>query len=176
MLGGVVEQVVHRSPEPLRRAEDRHGLERRGEPQLRFTSTLEHVTIFGSPERLGRAVNNLLDNAAKHSPSGAVVEVAVSDRGLVVRDHGAGIASGDLPHVFDRFFRGADSRGRDGSGLGLAIVKQAIEQHGGRVTASNAPDGGAVFTVELPDLVAVEPANICSGQTAGKIASASQGN
>jgi two-component system sensor histidine kinase MprB len=86
----------------------------------------------------------------------------------VVRDHGAGIASGDLPHVFDRFFRGADRRGRHGSGLGLAIGKQATEQHGGRVAASNAPGGGAVFTVELPDLVAVEPANMCSGQTAGK--------
>jgi two-component system sensor histidine kinase MprB len=102
--------------------------------------------------------------------------VAVNECGLVVRDHGAGIAVGDLPHVFDRFFRGADSRGRDGSGLGLAIVKQAIEQHGGQITASNATDGGAVFTVELPDLIAIGPANIRSGQTVGNIASASQGS
>jgi two-component system sensor histidine kinase MprB len=183
LVGDVIE--LGRGDEPLRDRDDvrldaivTEALDRarRNFTQLRFTATLEPVTIFGSPERLGRAVNNLLDNAAKHSPSGAVVEVVVDDRGLVVRDHGTGIPPEVLPHVFDRFFRGADSRGREGSGLGLAIVKQAIEQHDGLVTASNATDGGAVFTVELPDLIAVEPANIRSGQTAGKIVSTSQGN
>jgi two-component system sensor histidine kinase MprB len=182
LVGDVIE--LARGDEPLRDRDDvrldaivTEALDRarRNFTQLRFTAALEPVTIFGSPERLGRAVNNLLDNAAKHSPSGAVVEVVVNDRGLVVRDHGTGIPHDELPHVFDRFFRGADSRGRDGSGLGLAIVKQAIEQHDGFVTASNATDGGAVFTVELPDLIAVE-ANVSSGQTAGTIASASPGN
>jgi two-component system sensor histidine kinase MprB len=67
-----------------------------------------------------------------------------------VRDHGTGIDPADLPYVFDRFFRGANSRHRQGSGLGLAIVRQAAVQHGGSVEAANAPDGGAVFTLRLP--------------------------
>ena len=104
------------------------------------------------PDRLGRAVNNLLDNAARHSPPGAVVEVGVDADGVRVRDHGPGVAEGDLPYVFDRFYRGASSRGRQGSGLGLAIVRQVAEQHGGSVTVANAADGGAVFTMRLPSV------------------------
>ncbi len=69
-----------------------------------------------------------------------------------VRDHGTGVAEGDLPYVFDRFFRGTNSRGRQGSGLGLAIVRQVTEQHGGSASVANAPDGGAVFTLALPTI------------------------
>jgi two-component system sensor histidine kinase MprB len=76
--------------------------------------------------------------------------VAVDREGVQVRDHGTGIDPTDLPYVFDRFFRGANSRGRQGSGLGLAIVRQTAVQHGGSVEAANAPDGGAVFTLRLP--------------------------
>jgi two-component system sensor histidine kinase MprB len=72
-----------------------------------------------------------------------------------VRDHGGGVAPEDLPHLFDRFYRGASARGRPGSGLGLAIVRQVAEQHGGSVHARNAADGGAEFLLELP---AVSPA------------------
>ena len=71
-----------------------------------------------------------------------------------MRDHGPGIAEEDLPYVFDRFFRGTHSRGRQGSGLGLAIVRQVTEQHGGTATVANAPDGGAVFTLQLPVVAA----------------------
>ena len=102
------------------------------------------------PERLARAVNNLLDNAAHHSAAGGVVEVIVDPHGVRVRDHGTGIDPGDLPYVFDRFFRGANSRHRQGSGLGLAIVSQVAAQHGGSVAAANAPDGGAEFTLRIP--------------------------
>src|SRR5207244_9876103 len=102
------------------------------------------------PGRLGRAVNNLLDNAARHSPAHGAVEVTVDGTGVRVRDHGTGVAEDDLPYVFDRFYRGANSRGRQGSGLGLAIVRQVAEQHRGSVEAGNAPDGGAVFTIRLP--------------------------
>jgi two-component system, OmpR family, sensor histidine kinase MprB len=119
-------------------------------PRVRFAATLEPTLIDGVPERLGRAVNNLLDNAARHSPPGGVVEITVGTEGIVVRDHGPGIDETDLPHVFDRFYRGASSRGRQGSGLGLAIVRQVAEQHSGSVNAANAPDGGAVFTLKLP--------------------------
>jgi two-component system, OmpR family, sensor histidine kinase MprB len=123
---------------------------RRDFPDVRFESSLEPVVVDGVPERLARAVNNLLDNAAHHSTAGGLVEVIVDQRGVQVRDHGTGIDPADLPYVFDRFFRGANSRGRQGSGLGLAIVRQAAVQHGGSVEAVNAPDGGAEFTLRLP--------------------------
>jgi two-component system sensor histidine kinase MprB len=123
---------------------------RRNAPSVAFDAMLEPIAIEGVTERLAQAVNNLLDNAAQHSPAGEVVEISVSRDGLRVRDHGAGIDPEDLPHVFDRFYRGTSSRSRPGSGLGLAIVRQVIEQHGGSITARNAPDGGAIFDAKLP--------------------------
>jgi two-component system, OmpR family, sensor histidine kinase MprB len=123
---------------------------RRNSSGIEFVSSLEPVSLEGMPERLGRAINNLLDNAARHSPAGGRVEVITDERGVIVRDHGTGIDPADLPYVFDRFYRGASSRGTQGSGLGLAIVRQVAEQHGGTVTADNAPDGGAVVALRLP--------------------------
>jgi two-component system sensor histidine kinase MprB len=125
---------------------------RRDFPDVRFETSLEPVVIDGVPERLARAINNLLDNAAHHSAAGGIVEVIVDPRGVQVRDHGTGIDPADLPYVFDRFFRGANSRHRQGSGLGLAIVRQVAVQHGGSVEAANAPDGGAAFSLRLPTL------------------------
>ncbi len=122
----------------------------RNSPEIVFEASLVPVTVEGAPERLGRAVNNLLDNAARHSPPGGIVEVIVDDQGLRVRDHGTGVPEDELPYVFDRFFRGANARGRQGSGLGLAIVRQVAQQHGGSVSADNAPGGGAIFTLRLP--------------------------
>jgi len=106
--------------------------------------------VEGVAERLERAVNNLLDNAARHSPPDGTVDIDVDSAGVRVRDHGPGVDEQDLPHVFDRFYRGANGRGQQGSGLGLSIVRQVSEQHGGSVSAANAPDGGAVFTIRLP--------------------------
>jgi two-component system sensor histidine kinase MprB len=123
---------------------------RRNAPGIEFDSRLEPVVVDGVPERLLRAVNNLLDNAARHTHPGTTVEVRVDANGVRVRDHGDGVDPEDLPHVFDRFYRGVNSRGRQGSGLGLAIVRQVAEQHRGSVTAANAPDGGAVFEIHLP--------------------------
>ncbi len=125
---------------------------RRNAPGIHFEAKLQPFIIEGVPERLGRAINNLLDNAARHSDPVGTVEVTVDTDGVLVRDHGPGIAPGDLPYVFDRFFRGENSRGRQGSGLGLAIVRQVAEQHGGSASASNAPDGGAVFRLRLPSM------------------------
>ena len=104
--------------------------------------------VTGAPDRLGRAVNNLLDNAAQHSDR---IEVRVGADGTVaVRDHGPGIPEGDLEHLFDRFYRGATARGRPGSGLGLAIVRQVAESHGGSVRVESPEDGGARFVLSLP--------------------------
>jgi two-component system sensor histidine kinase MprB len=140
-----LDQVVEES---VQRAE-------RNFPEIRFAARLAPVLVAGSPDRLGRAVNTLLDNAAGHSPPGGVVEIETDSEGVRVRDHGPGVAEADLPYVFDRFYRGAGSRGKQGSGLGLAIVRQVVEQHGGSVEAANAPDGGAVFTLRLPSLTEV---------------------
>jgi two-component system, OmpR family, sensor histidine kinase MprB len=129
---------------------------RRNAPQIHFDAHVEPVIVDGVPERLGRAVNNLLDNAARHSPPHGTVEVIVDSAGVRVRDHGPGIAEQDLPYIFDRFFRGESSRGKQGSGLGLAIVRQVAEQHHGSVTAENAPDGGAMFRMRLPTVSEAE--------------------
>jgi two-component system sensor histidine kinase MprB len=123
---------------------------RRNTPSILIHDELHPVIVRGVPERLGRAVNNLLDNAARYCPPGTPVEVAVDAAGVRVRDHGPGIAAEDLPYIFDRFFRGAAARGRQGSGLGLAIVRQVAQQHGGSVSVENAPGGGALFRVRLP--------------------------
>ena len=130
---------------------------RRNSPGIHFEAELAPVIVEGVPERLGRAVNNLLDNAARHSPPGGTIEIVVGADGVRVRDHGPGIDQQDLPQVFDRFFRGINSRGKQGSGLGLAIVRQVTEQHGGTATAANAPDGGAIFTLHLPTTPAEQP-------------------
>jgi two-component system, OmpR family, sensor histidine kinase MprB len=129
---------------------------RRNSPGIEFVARLQPVIVDGVAERLARAINNLLDNAARHSPPGGPVEVSVNPEGVTVRDHGHGVPPDDLPYVFDRFFRGTNSRGAHGSGLGLAIVRQVTEQHGGSASAANAPDGGAVFTLHLPG-VALAP-------------------
>jgi two-component system sensor histidine kinase MprB len=122
---------------------------RRHAPGVRFRTDLEPCTIEGVPDRLGRAVNNVLDNAGRYSPLDGVVEVALHDGTLSVRDHGPGVPADELPLLFDRFFRGAGARERHGSGLGLAIVRQVVETHCGAVEAANAEGGGLVVTLTL---------------------------
>ena len=109
--------------------------------------------------RIERAVANLVRNALEHTPAGGAIRVAVIPDGdgarLSVVDGGSGIAPGDLPHIWDRFYRGGKSRSRpaaaaDGAGLGLAIVQGIVEAHGGVVGARSEPGAGAVFTMRLP--------------------------
>ena len=114
------------------------------------TVTAAPAVAEARPGQLLRAIGNLLDNAAKFSPDGTPIELTVAPGRLVVRDHGPGIPAADLPLVFERFHRAVDVRSLPGSGLGLSIVREAVEAAGGRVEAANHPDGGAVFTVELP--------------------------
>jgi two-component system sensor histidine kinase MprB len=118
-------------------------------PELRFETRLEPSTLAGSRTRVERAIDNVLDNAAKWSPSEGTVEVALDNGSLTVRDHGPGIDPGDLPHVFDRFYRSAAARALPGSGLGLAIVKQTVDDHGGSVTIENAAGGGVLVTMQF---------------------------
>ncbi len=142
---------------------------------LRFEQRIRPALVSGDPQRLGRAISNLLDNAAKWSPAGGTIEVEVGPvsggarRGapggasrarVAVRDHGPGFAEAELPRVFDRFWRSDESRGKHGSGLGLAIVARVAEEHGGSAGAANAEGGGALVSIELPAEPLGEPGDL----------------
>jgi len=110
--------------------------------------------VAGSADALGRAVANLVDNAARHARTEVRVAVRSRDAGvrLVVDDDGPGIPAADRERVFQRFARLDDGRARDagGAGLGLAVVRSIVARHGGRVHAEGAPLGGARLVVDLP--------------------------
>jgi two-component system sensor histidine kinase MprB len=123
--------------------------QRRAGSDASFQAQVEPTVVTGEPERISRAVSNLLDNARRWSPPDGIVEVQLRGGTLTVRDHGPGFEPGDLPHVFERFYRSDRARAMPGSGLGLAIVRQAAESHGGSAEAANAPGGGAVVRVRF---------------------------
>jgi two-component system sensor histidine kinase MprB len=129
---------------------------RRRAPRLSFHQVIEPTLVRGEADRISRAVSNLLDNAAKWSPAGGIVEVTLHQGTLTVRDHGPGFGEEDLPFVFDRFHRAKEARSKPGSGLGLAIVRQAAEAHDGFAEAANAPDGGAVLRVRFGPTLELE--------------------
>jgi two-component system, OmpR family, sensor kinase len=114
------------------------------------------TTVLGDAHQLRQVLANLLRNALVHTPPGTDIEVSVANGDgrvrLLVRDHGPGLPTGDADSIFERFWRaeGGRERGRAGAGLGLAIVAAIVDAHHGQVGAANAPDGGAVFSVELP--------------------------
>jgi signal transduction histidine kinase len=113
-------------------------------------------TVAVDPQRIEQVLLNLLDNACRYTPPGGkIVLSAYREDGAVhvsVRDGGPGIAPEDLPHIFERFYRGDKSRARSsgGTGLGLSIAKALIEAHGGKIWAENAPQGGACFHFTVP--------------------------
>lgn len=123
-------------------------------PDVFFEAELTGAEVVARPAAIERAVVNVLDNAAKWSPSGTTVLVTMSVAADTVRvrvdDQGPGIAEADLPHVFERFYRADAARALPGSGLGLAIVDQVLTQHGGRAEAGHADGGGARFDLVLP--------------------------
>jgi two-component system, OmpR family, sensor histidine kinase MprB len=133
-----LDQIVQSAVERTRRRGD-----------LRVELSLEPTLVRGQVERINRAVSNLLENAGKWSPPGGAVEVGLSEGVLSIRDHGPGFEQGDLPFVFDRFYRADRARKLPGSGLGLAIVRQAAEACGGYAEAQNAPGGGALLRVSF---------------------------
>ena len=123
---------------------------RRRAPSLEFVVSTQPWWLTGDAADLERAITNLLDNAAKWSPEGGTVRVDLREGTLMIADSGPGIAPDDLPHVFDRFYRSAESRQLAGSGLGLSIVRAVAERHGGRVKANTGRDGGAVLWFQVP--------------------------
>jgi signal transduction histidine kinase len=134
MLGeGVGITVTSRMPDhPVRLAVDRH--------------------------RIREMLLNLITNAIKYTPQGGTIDLTLTEQddavSLIVRDTGIGIAPGDLPHIFERFWRADPARSRTGdrpgTGLGLAITKWIAEAHGGSITVQSRPGRGTVLTVTLP--------------------------
>jgi two-component system sensor histidine kinase MprB len=117
-----------------------------------FDARVEPTWVAGSTARIGRAIDNLIDNALKWSPDGGVVEVACAEGTVFVRDHGPGVDASDVDYIFDRFYRAPSARSRPGSGLGLAIVAQVARDEGGSVNVYQAEGGGALFRFSLPEL------------------------
>jgi two-component system sensor histidine kinase MprB len=117
--------------------------------RVHIVMALEPTSVVADQDQFVSLVRNLVDNARAWSPTEGIVELSIAGGQLSVRDHGPGIAPGDLPRIFQRFYRAAAARDRDGSGLGLAIVDRVARHHGWQVSASNHPDGGAVFSVRF---------------------------
>ncbi len=123
---------------------------------VRIAIDPEPAMVTGDVSRLRQLVVILVDNAIRHSPKGGEVRIAVRPVGeggdgaeLTVDDQGPGIPDADIPHVFERFWRGAGAPD-GGSGLGLAIASWIVQGHDGTVTVVNRPEGGARFGVMLP--------------------------
>jgi signal transduction histidine kinase len=124
----------------------------------------EDLLVDVDPQRIGQVLRNLLENALTHTPPGGEIAVAAHDAcpepgrrddqwiEVGVRDTGSGIAAGDLPYVFERFYRADKSRSRatGGAGLGLAIARQLVEAHGGRIWVESTEGEGCTFTLTLP--------------------------
>ncbi len=121
---------------------------------ISFSQSFEPAPLWADPSRLSQVVTNLLANAAKYTPSGGTVNLAVYSRGdqgiLEVSDAGPGVPPDEAGLVFQRFYRGRAARGTQGAGIGLAVVHNLVQAHAGTVTVGRSRDGGARFVVSLP--------------------------
>ena len=135
-------ELVARAIEPLEVAAELAGVElvREVQPGTGFTGDLAWTA---------EALENVLKNCLEHTPAGGRVSVSVTEDALAFRlrveDSGPGIAEDDLPHVFERFYRGSSEVEPSGVGIGLALAKSLVTAQGGSIRAGNAPDGGARF-------------------------------
>lgn len=124
--------------------------------QITLTVTAPACTLTADEHLLTRAIDNLLDNALRHTPDGGRIELTCartqSEATVTVTDTGPGIAPADLPHLFTPLYRGESSRNRatGGAGLGLAIAQRIILAHRGTLTAHNTTPHGARFTASIP--------------------------
>jgi signal transduction histidine kinase len=123
---------------------------------------LDAAVARADVERLGLAVDALLENAVRHTPENGVIQMSVirGEVGLIrmiVADTGSGIPADELPHVFDRFRRGSNVPGTRGTGLGLALVRAVADAHGGSVQVRSAPGEGTEFQLALPAAADEEP-------------------
>ena len=132
-------------------------LAKRGEITLEGQVEADVDPVFMDTQAIGRVFNNLISNALRHTPARGRVSVWVrrADSGVdvTVSDTGEGIRSQDIPHIFERFYRGDASRSRQrgtGAGLGLAIARGIVQAHGGTIEVQSEPGKGTQFTFHLP--------------------------
>lgn len=126
--------------------------------RILFTASAKDYKIKANTASIEELVTILVDNALKYSPSDSLVQITTSKRDrkacFEITNTGKGIAPGDLPHIFDRFYRADTARtkssSKTGHGLGLALAKQIVELHQGGLSAASAPDHATTFTVLLP--------------------------
>lgn len=123
--------------------------------ELHWEEGAEPLPVLANAELLGGAFLNVLDNAVRYSPLGGRIRVTAAREGatavIAVADAGPGIAATDLPHVFERFYRGgAGAAAPAGTGLGLAIVRSVLQRHGGQAEIASAPGRGTTVRLRLP--------------------------
>ena len=116
----------------------------------------QDLVVSGDRDRLRQALANLVDNAIKYTPRGGRVDVEASANeqhvDIRVRDTGPGVSEQDLPRIFDRLYRGDESRATRGLGLGLSLVRAYVEAHDGTVGVSSSQGKGSTFIIRLPNL------------------------
>jgi signal transduction histidine kinase len=114
----------------------------------------ESVSVTGDLKKLQRVFSNLADNALKYTSPGGLVTISVEEIDdyavVTVRDTGRGIPENDLPHIFDRFYRGEKSRSTPGNGLGLSLARALVLAHRGTIAVISIPGEGSEFRVTLP--------------------------
>ncbi len=147
-----VADLVRQAAQPLATALDLHG--------VRLEVDVPNDVAFeGDGRWSAEALENIIKNCMEHTPAGGAVIVSAREDALstsvTVRDTGAGIAAEDLPHIFERFYRGerADDAQTAGFGIGLALAQALISVQGGTLSAANGPEGGALFQIAFPKTV-----------------------
>jgi heavy metal sensor kinase len=131
---------------------------------LDLEAAAEPLMVSGDISRLQRVVANLLDNAIKYTPAGGSITISVKEGQeeaiVTVSDSGIGIDKGSLPRIFERFYRGDESRSTPGNGLGLSLVGALVHAHGGEIQVKSSPGKGSTFTVVLPKVGLTLTSNI----------------
>ena len=153
-------QLINDAVEQVRPQAEKKNLE------LNITAGTDGLAVFGNAIQLQRALVNILTNAVNYTPAeGAITVLTISqDPDMVqvkIQDNGPGIDPGDLPHIFERFYRAdkARSRASGGTGLGLAITREIIARHHGTVTVESTLGKGSTFTINLPKIESIRDEN-----------------
>jgi len=118
------------------------------------TSYPNDLFLSADANRMRQVMANLMDNAVKYTPSGGRIDLEAFPRDhqavITIKDTGAGISSEDAPKIWNRLYRGDQSRSQRGLGLGLSLVKAVVQAHNGRIEVSSKPGAGSLFTLYLP--------------------------
>jgi signal transduction histidine kinase len=139
--------------------------------RIRVESELVSLVGWWDQARLGRVLGNLLSNAIKYSPHGGDVTLSLAGEPVAepawavlrVRDEGMGIGAADLPHIFERFYRGGNVEQVHGFGIGLAASRAIVEQHGGSLVVETTGPTGSTFALRLPLQVPPTPPRVNDG-------------